>query len=78
MKFQKKRGRCYSSKLSITHIVYKFIMCLIRVEGVKNFAVGQHRVIFANNQLDAQFLSRACLFLFSTCFGQPRDHHQEN
>ena len=33
--------------------------------------------ILANNQLDAQFFC-VCLFLFSTCFGQPCVHHQEN
>jgi hypothetical protein len=30
-----------------------------------------------NDQLDAQFFS-ICLFQFSTCFEQPRAHHQEN
>jgi hypothetical protein len=33
-------------------------------------------LILVNNQLDAQFYL-VCLFLFSTCFGQPRAHHQE-
>ena len=33
--------------------------------------------IHVNNQLDAQFFL-VCLFLFSTCFGQPCAHHQEN
>ena len=33
-------------------------------------------MILVNNQLDAQFL---CTFIsFSTCFGQPCAHHQEN
>jgi hypothetical protein len=32
----------------------------------------------ANEQLDAQFFSLICLFQFSTCFEQPRAHHQEN
>jgi len=31
---------------------------------------------FVNNQFDAQFF--LCLFVFSTCFGQPCAHHQEN
>jgi hypothetical protein len=35
-------------------------------------------IIFANNQLDAQFLFHVCLFLLSTCFEQPCAHHQEN
>jgi hypothetical protein len=35
-------------------------------------------LIFVNNQLDAQFFFMSCLFLFSTCFGQPCDHRQEN
>jgi len=35
-------------------------------------------IIFVNNQLDMQFLFHVCLLLFSTCFGQPRAHHQEN
>jgi len=30
-----------------------------------------------NGQLDAQFF-HMCLFQFSTCFEQPRAHHQEN
>jgi len=30
-----------------------------------------------NDQLDAQSFS-VCLFQFSTCFEQPRAHHQEN
>jgi hypothetical protein len=30
-----------------------------------------------NGQLDAQFFSM-CLFQFSTCFKQPRAHHQQN
>ena len=34
-------------------------------------------MILANNQLDAQFFL-VCLFLFSTYFGQPCAHHQEN
>jgi hypothetical protein len=35
-------------------------------------------IIFVNNQLDLQLFFHVCLFLFSTCFGQPRAHHQEN
>jgi len=35
-------------------------------------------IIFVNNQLDDKFLFHICLFLFSTCFGQPCAHHQEN
>jgi hypothetical protein len=34
-------------------------------------------IILANYQLDAHFFS-ICLFQFSTCFEQPRAHHQEN
>jgi len=34
-------------------------------------------MIPVNNQLDAQFFL-VCLFLFSTCFGQPCAHPQEN
>jgi len=34
-------------------------------------------MIIVNSQLDAQFFF-VCLFLFSTCFGQPYTHHQEN
>jgi hypothetical protein len=32
----------------------------------------------ANDQLDAQFFFIVFLFQFSTCFEQPRAHHQEN
>jgi hypothetical protein len=31
-----------------------------------------------NDQLDPQFFFLICLFQSSTCFGQPRAHHQEN
>jgi len=34
--------------------------------------------VLVNNQLDAQFFFRICLFQFSTCFEQPCAHHQEN
>ena len=34
-------------------------------------------MILVNDQLDAQFFSMR-LFQFSTCFEQPRAHHQEN
>jgi hypothetical protein len=37
-----------------------------------------HSLILVNNQLDAQFFFLIYLFQFSTCFGQPRAHHQEN
>jgi len=35
-------------------------------------------IIPVNNQLDAQFFFRICLFQFSTCFEQPCAHHQES
>jgi hypothetical protein len=35
-------------------------------------------IIRVNNQLGAQFFFSICLFQFSTCFEQPRAHHQEN
>jgi len=35
-------------------------------------------MILVNNQLDAQFFFMYVSFLFSTCFGQPCVHHQEN
>jgi len=35
-------------------------------------------IILVRNQLDAQFFFVICLFQFSTCFEQPRAHHQEN
>jgi hypothetical protein len=35
-------------------------------------------VILVNDQLDAQFFFLICLFQSSTCFEQPRAHHQEN
>jgi hypothetical protein len=34
-------------------------------------------MILVNNEFDAQFFL-VRLFLFSTCFGQPCAHHQEN
>ena len=39
-------------------------------------AVNVFGVFLVNNQLDAQFFS-IYLFQFSTCFEQPRAHHQE-
>jgi len=36
------------------------------------------RIILVNNQLDSPFFFHVCLFLFSTYFGQPCPHHQEN
>jgi hypothetical protein len=35
-------------------------------------------IILVNDQLDAQFPFSICLFQFSTCFEQPRAHHQDN
>jgi hypothetical protein len=35
-------------------------------------------IILVNDQLDAQFFFLICLFQSSTCFEQPRAHHQEN
>ena len=35
-------------------------------------------IILVSNQPDAQFFLLTCLFQFSTCFEQPRAHHQEN
>jgi hypothetical protein len=35
-------------------------------------------IILVNDQRDAQFLFRICLFQISTCFERSCDHHQEN
>jgi hypothetical protein len=35
-------------------------------------------IILVNDQLDTQFYFLICLFQSSTCFEQPRAHHQEN
>jgi hypothetical protein len=35
-------------------------------------------IILVKDQLDAQFFFLICLFQFSTCFEQPRAHHQKN
>jgi hypothetical protein len=35
-------------------------------------------LILVNDQLDALFFFRICLFQFSTCFEHPCAHHQEN
>jgi len=35
-------------------------------------------LILVNDQLDAQFFFRICLFQFPTCFKHPCAHHQEN
>jgi hypothetical protein len=41
--------------------------------------VGATYIFFlVNDQLDAQFFFLICLYQFSTCFEQPRAHHQEN
>jgi hypothetical protein len=36
------------------------------------------RTILVNDQLDAHFFFRICLFQISTCFEHLRAHHQEN
>jgi hypothetical protein len=38
----------------------------------------QTSVILVNDQLDAQFFFRMCLFQISTCFEHSCAHHQEN
>ena len=48
--------------------------CLWRRRETLQFPQIQFLV---NDQIDAQFFS-TCLFQFSTCFEQPRAHHQEN
>jgi hypothetical protein len=35
-------------------------------------------IILVNDRLDAQFFFLICLFQSSSCFEQPRAHHQEN
>jgi hypothetical protein len=40
--------------------------------------VHTNKCVLVNDQLDAQFFFSICLFQFSTCFEQPRAHHQEN
>jgi hypothetical protein len=35
-------------------------------------------IILVNDHLDAQFFFLLCLFQSSTCFEQPRAHHQKN
>jgi hypothetical protein len=48
------------------------------VVGCNGFFLLHHREWFlVNDQLDAQLFSMY-LFQFSTCFEQPRAHHQEN
>jgi len=53
-------------------------MYTLNTREIVLFTRKQHVLIFENNQLDAQFFCQVCLFLFSTCFGQPCAHHQEN
>ena len=49
-----------------------------RMPGSKNVDAYLEAIGFlVNNQIGAQFFL-VCLFLFSTCFGQPCAHHQEN
>jgi hypothetical protein len=37
-----------------------------------------YNTVLVNDQLDARFFFLTCLFQSSTCFEQPRAHHQEN
>jgi hypothetical protein len=69
---------CYSilriNRLKLKQVTYAaatLLWTLIRI-------VVSMDTIFVNNQLDAQFPFHVCLLQFSTCFGQPCAHHQEN
>ena len=64
------------TRLNVTlylHRLYLYIYIYIYIYCWPWILLG----FLLNDQLDAQFFSMY-LFQFSTCFEQPRDHHQEN
>jgi len=50
--------------------------CLYKGAVITFLLTVRPGMILVNNQTDAHFFL-VCLFLFSTCFGQPCAHHQE-
>ena len=80
MKF-KSAGKCYY-KVPVL-IISLLFLALFELANAKFWCppltIGKTKIsVFVNNQLDTQFLFHVCLFIFSTCFGQPCAHHQEN
>jgi len=58
---------------------YEHVINFVPVSAtLLHMKLKQNFIIFVNNQLDAQFLLHVCIFLFSTCFGQPCAHHRDN
>jgi len=80
--------RLYETSVPIHKIYYLGFMTSHLIQGLVQGTKGLRSVfyvlltvhpgmILVNNQIDAQSI-HICLFLFSTCFGQPCAHHQEN
>ena len=74
----------YSMDISHLATRYEVKYCLKMIKVGRNISELWQTVLkniiltfLVNDQLDAQFFS-VCLFQFSTCFEQPRAHHQEN
>jgi len=72
-----------------SHGIFSQYLCSKPVYWLPAVHIDIYRVIYVlltvhlasvllNNQLDAQFLFRICLFQFSTCSEHPLAHHQEN
>jgi hypothetical protein len=59
------------------HVTNHYPMCYQLLKKFYILLTVPLSIIFLNDQLDAFFFP-ICLFQFSTCFEQPRAHHQEN
>jgi len=73
---------CYIYHLRNTHAIMFHEMYAVtdttdRMKAQSRFGTLSNLCFFVNNQLEAQFFF-LCIFLFSTCFGQPCAHRQEN
>ena len=69
VKWFQNNGHVYTSKLFLP--LHEFLIFTLTQSNIS------HNNFLVNNQFDAQFFL-VRLFLFSTCFGQPCAHHQEN
>jgi hypothetical protein len=61
-------------KLEVTGLIDKVVITMFMAIKLTRVIVNYFLV---NDQIDAQFFCMY-LFQFSTCFEQPRAHHQEN
>jgi hypothetical protein len=70
----------WSLPMNVVPTILDLKICTLQsiVQSVLRLSSGvDNRGTLVNDQLDAQIFSM-CLFQFSTCFEQPRAHHQES